>query len=289
MKKIPCDESTRASESWCAVAEPTRWFARPVRRPQARVRLLCFPHAGGSAQAFFEWPSGLPPEVDVWALSLPGRAERYAEPCLTSCASLVEVLASVTAPHLSLPYAFFGHSMGALLAFELARELRRRVLPAPAHLIVCGFVAPHLTNPEDFADYRLRETALIDRLRELGGTPPEVLANRELMAKCLPTVRADLAVCGSYSYRHEPPLSCPITAFGGREDAGVPLTALNAWSCHTSDQFRCRVFAGGHFFVESARPSLLQEIVAILRPLGVAFRGRKHDKSSIDYYNIFKG
>jgi medium-chain acyl-[acyl-carrier-protein] hydrolase len=172
-----------------------------------------------------------------------------------------------------MPFALFGHSMGSLVAYELARVLRRTGLPTPAHLFVSGRRAPQmLREPQTFHD--LPDARFIERLRELSGTPEEVLQHPELIAFVLPTLKADFAVCETYMYRPEPALECPISAFGGLTDADVSRDELAAWAQLTRGPFRMEFFPGGHFFLHDSRPGLLAAITADLRNTLTAARGR---------------
>jgi surfactin synthase thioesterase subunit len=179
---------------------------------------------------------------------------------LPALAPIVSSFAEAVAPLMDVPYVLFGHSMGALVGFELARDLRRRGLPEPMHVIVSGFRAPHLPRrtPEL---HRLPDSALVTELRRLGGTPPEVLAHEELLALVLPALRADLAACETYVYVDKPPLSCPLIAWGGRLDPDLEEDELRSWSRHTTGRFEMRLWSGGHSYPITA-PAALAEAVA---------------------------
>jgi medium-chain acyl-[acyl-carrier-protein] hydrolase len=235
-----------------------------LRRLEApRLRLFCLPYAGAGASAFRAWPGDLPEDVEVYALEPPGRERRVAEPPLAALAPLVASFADAVSPLLDLQYALFGHSMGALTAFELTRELRRRGLPEPTHLVVSGFRAPHLPHraPEL---YRLPEDALVAELRRLDGTPAEVLAHEELLALVLPALRADLTACETYVYTDAPPLTCSLSAWGGRLDADLAEDELSAWSCHTSGSFDVHLLDGGHSYPITARTAVTAKLAEML-------------------------
>jgi medium-chain acyl-[acyl-carrier-protein] hydrolase len=161
------------------------------------------------------------------------------------------------------PFGIFGHSMGALVGFELARAFRRAAGLQPAHLFVSGYGAPDLTL-ERMLDHRLPTTELVRGLHHLGGTPVEVLRNRELMDAFLPVIRADLAVCGTYEYQSEPPLTCPLTVLSGRDDPFVTSHQLAGWSRQTTGTFSLRTFRGGHFFVRESERAVLRTIQRML-------------------------
>jgi surfactin synthase thioesterase subunit/glycosyltransferase involved in cell wall biosynthesis len=211
------------------------------------LRLFCFPHAGGGAPAFYGWADRLPPSVAV----LPARSPRR-----DRMADLVEALGDAMHAYVDEPFAFFGHSMGAVVAFELARLLRRRDQPLPRVMLVSGARAPqfrrnHVPPPEPAA------SEFIDELRRLEGMPPQVLDNPALLRMVLPALRADAALYRNYIYAVEPPLDCPIRAYGGTEDPNVRREHLEAWALETTSSFGLRMFPGGHFFPQSAREDLL--------------------------------
>jgi surfactin synthase thioesterase subunit len=237
------------------------WFAvyRPVRSPA--LRLFCFPFAGSGALVYRDWPKHLPPEIEVCAVQLPGREGRFKERPYTHLSGLVQDLAGMFAPHSQLPYAFFGHSMGSLVAFELAREMRRRGLPGPELLMVSGHRAPQRPDPEP-PIHGLPEHEFLDEIRQLNGTPEAVLKNPELLQLVIPVLRADFEVCETYAYEEETPLACPIVAFGGTEDADVPQEDVAAWSHQTTGPFTLRMFPGGHFYFLDQPAALMRHVVA---------------------------
>jgi medium-chain acyl-[acyl-carrier-protein] hydrolase len=236
----------------------TPWLASRKLNPSAGVRLFCFPYAGGGDSIFRAWQKGLPEEIEVCPVQLPGRGTRISEPPFIELSPLVRAASQALAPHLDKPFAFFGHSMGALVGFELARHLRRGGGPQPVHLFVSGRCSPQtLKEPlaGDLPDSEFREM-----LRRYNGTPAEVLENPELMELLLPVVRADFAVCRSYLYTSEPPFSFPVTAFGGLEDPGVSRECIEGWREHTTGPFVLRMLPGGHFFLNTPMRPLLEAI-----------------------------
>lgn len=237
------------------------WIVRSHPRGRPRLRLFCLPYAGGAASAYRTWPQALPADVDVCAVQLPGRAGRFREPAFTRVGDLAPALAEALRPLLDVPFAVFGHSMGALVAFELARELRRRALPAPARLIVSGREAPHRPDPDPPIRDLPDASFLGEVQRRYDAIPAEVLAEPELMQLLLPVIRADFTLIETYGYRAAEPLACPITCFGGTEDDRVGREDLEAWAEQTRGAFNLRIFAGGHFFVDSARDDVLRAIV----------------------------
>ena len=190
------------------------------------------------------------------AVQLPGRETRFRELAFVRLEELVREAATALAPLLDRPVALFGYSMGALAAFELAREWRRRGLPAPALLCAAAHAAPH-RPPRGRALHALPDAEFRAELRRLEGTPTEILDNDELLQAFLPTLRADFAVCENYVCRDEPPLDVPIAVCGGWHDARAGFDDLNAWRIHTDREFSIRLFPGGHFFLNSQRGELL--------------------------------
>jgi len=248
-----------------AAREASPWF--PFVRPtlRAHARLFCFPYAGGSAAVYRALSESVPPGVEVCPIELPGRATRSREQPFTHASLLAVGIAHAMRPLLDLPYAMFGYSLGALVAFEVARQLRREQRPLPAHLFVAARHAPDLPSPQP-TRYLRTDAELIEELRRLGGTPQEVLENEDLLRFLLPCLRADFTVDDTYVYREEPPLPCPLTALGGMEDQGVPRDSLEAWREHVSGACRAYLYPGGHFFLHHTAPQIADVIGAALRP-----------------------
>ncbi|GCE28517.1 hypothetical protein KDA_40010 [Dictyobacter alpinus] len=238
------------------------WFPFTVNQTQGRLRLFCFPYAGGGASIFRTWSNQLSPEIEVWPVQLPGRETRLLEPGIAQIEDLVPLIAEALLPHLDKPYAFFGHSMGALVCFELLRQLRRsRGVALPLRLIVSGRRAPHRpdTGPQT---YNLSDDEFIAELRRLKGTPEEVLQNTDLLQIVLPTLRADFTLCETYTYRPKEPLTCPITAIGGLEDSEVSRADLAAWNeLTTAKDYKMRLLPGDHFFLHQQQAMLLRVIM----------------------------
>lgn len=247
-----------------ATSDPPRpWTKFAHRVPTARVRLLCFPFAGGGASTYRAWPDALSPEVEVWPVQLPGRENRLAEPAARDLRALAGTLVGVFRPHLAVPYALFGHSMGAMIAFELVRQLRAQGMPEPAHLFVSAHAAPHLGDRAPVHD--LPTLVFLDVLRAYNGTSQSVLDHPELLELLLPNLRADFALFETYRYREEPPLQCPMSVFGGVDDSSVPVGRLQPWKRHTTGPFRLRLLPGNHFFLQSACASVTRAILEDLR------------------------
>lgn len=239
------------------------WVRINCPRPAARLRLICLPPAGGAASRYRGWPALLPDEVEVVSVQLPGRENRLNEPPIGSMDQLVSGLAGGLAGDLTRgPFAVFGHSMGALIAFELIRRLRRDGV-APVHLFASGCRAPHL--PSRSSDWHtLPDEEFIGKIRALGGIPPELLAERPFLDTMLPALRSDCTLSETYVCRPEPALSCPVSAFGGLRDEEVYPEDVQAWSGHTTAPFRAHLLPGDHFFINSALADVLELIVSAL-------------------------
>jgi medium-chain acyl-[acyl-carrier-protein] hydrolase len=243
-----------------------RWVVRPRPRPRARLRLFCFPYAGGGASIYRSWPDELPEQIEVCAVQLPGREARMHEQPFDRLPPLIEALAQALEPRLSPPFAFFGHSMGALISFELARRLRALGRPGPAHLFVSGRIAPQVPRRRPPV-HALPEPEFVEQVQRLNGTPDAVLHHKELRELVVPRLRADFAINETYSYSAEPPLACPISAFGGLEDDRAPEEELAAWQLQTRGAWALRMFPGDHFFIRGAQAALLQALSLDLRRL----------------------
>ena len=237
------------------------WIKRTGQDPETCFRLFCFPYAGGGASIYHDWPERLPSDIEVCAIQLPGRENRFGEPPFANLSSLVDALADVLYPNLDFPFAFFGHSLGSLISFELTRRLRRQKAPCPLQLFVSGCRAPQLPNP-DPPIHQLPDAEFIEELRCLNGTPKAVLDNPELMELLLPLLRSDIGIYETYVYDHEAPLDCPIFAFGGLEDKEVSREELAAWHDQTRSRFNIQMFPGDHFFLNGKESNGLLEVIS---------------------------
>lgn len=257
-------------------ASINQWVSFPHLRPQAQLRLFCFPYAGGNSLIYRKWPEALPITVEVCSVELPGRGNRLRDPPFNRIMPLVRALATELSPYLDKPFAFFGHSMGALISFELARQLRREQRQLPAHLFVSGHSAPQVKDAEP-RTFDLPQAQFIEELSNLNGTPREVFEQPELMNMLIPLLRADFAVSQAYEYVGERPLDCPLSAFGGLQDVFVPREQLTAWRTQTTTAFNLLMFPGDHFFLQTAQASLLQAISLELERLLI--RTKAHSES----------
>ena len=232
----------------------------PKPNPQSRMRLFCFPYAGSTAAVFRSWAQSLPAEIELCAVQYPGRGSRLAEPLGEAVVEVMNEIYPDLQPFLTKPFAFFGHSMGALISYEFARRLQREQQQGPFQLFVSGCSAPHVRMFDEIT-YNLPEPEFLAELRRLQGTPEEVLDNAELMQLMMPIIRADFKASQTYTYDPGPPLECPIRAFGGLKDEMVPREEVEAWSEHTAGSFRAQMLPGDHFFLNTSQ-SLLTRIIA---------------------------
>ena len=242
---------------------PAKWLLRFPAAPHPRVRLICLPPAGGGTTTFRDWRQELDASVELVLVQLPGRETRLDEPPIRDREALVERLGRLLLPELGRPFALFGHSFGALLAFELVRLLRRRGWGKPAHLFFSARRAPQVRrNGSPLA--HLPDKRLLDAVqRRYGGIPPEIAREPEWVSMILPALRADIAIDESYRYADEPPFDCPVTVFGGSKDSTLPRTALEAWRIHAAQRFTVREFPGDHFFLRSGQShQLLVQAIA---------------------------
>lgn len=242
------------------------WFLVPVPRPAARLRLLCWPYAGGRGALFRSWTAALPEDVELWAVQLPGRVPRLREPALVDARALVAQVGAALLPHLDRPFALFGHSMGALLAYETGLWLERVGHP-PVHVLVSAHRAPHLPLGNE-PIHGLDDAAFVTRLAELGGTPPEILAHRELMDLMLPSLRADIELVETYRHAGDGPTSARLTVFGGSHDVQVRPAELAAWQDHARSKLEHVTISGDHFFIHSAEQELLGHVSRVLATHG---------------------
>ncbi|HKD77245.1 MAG TPA: thioesterase domain-containing protein [Ktedonobacterales bacterium] len=235
------------------------WFVPSRARSHPRARLFCFPYAGGGASLFRSWADLLPEDIEVCPVQLPGRENRFGEPCFSQLAPLIEAMGTALWPTFDMPFAFFGHSMGALIGFELARWLRRRGGLMPLHLFVSAHRAPQLPYPHAHV-HHLPDAEFMNVVRHLKGVPDTVREHADLLELMVPQLRADFSIVETYQYVAEDPLASPITAFGGLADAGVSQDDLAAWREQTQSTFTLRMLPGDHFFMSREQVPLLRAI-----------------------------
>lgn len=247
--------------------DPDLWIRRYQPSAVGSPRLICFPHAGGSASAFVKLAALLAPDVEVLAVQYPGRQDRRNEPCAGTVEDLAASIAATSDAWSTGTYAFFGHSMGAVVAYEVARRLSRDDRPGPVRMFASGRRAPSRLRPETV--HQRDDAGLLAEMRLLGGTDERLLADPEILALALGPTRSDYRAIETY--RNEPgfSLSCPVTVLAGTDDPHTTLDEASAWSEHTAADCEVRVFTGGHFFVDERRTEVADAIrTALGRPDG---------------------
>lgn len=243
---------------------PSPWIARMPGPDDAAatVRLLCFPYAGGAAHVYADWRQAIPQQALMQVVQYPGRGARFREAPLRRIDEMaLGVMQALQHDADPRPLVFFGHSMGALVAFETTRLMRRAGMRLPVRLLLSGYTAPNHRTPRP-PMHALSDADFRARLREYEGTPVEVLEHPELLDLLLPMVRADFAAVETYVHQPEGELPCPITAFGGREDDMIPESAIAGWADHTRGGFSMHMHDGGHFFIHTARDAVLAQVAA---------------------------
>jgi medium-chain acyl-[acyl-carrier-protein] hydrolase len=242
---------------------PDPWLPLRAPRPQARLRLFCFPYAGRGASIYREWEQKTPSDIELCAVQLPGREGRLAEPRPASMEALVCTTAQALEPYLDLPFAVFGHSLGAAVAFEVARQLHQRRGVTPRHVFVSGRSGPH-QRPWAADLHALPDVELIRRVQTLQGIPEEVMARPDVMATLMPLLRDDLRLAETYRASPGPTLECPVTAFGGVQDPLATEAGLDSWRTTTLGPFTIRLFPGGHFYLHEDVDQLIGAIATAL-------------------------
>jgi surfactin synthase thioesterase subunit len=242
-----------------AASSTDRWLERMRGRAAPRFRLFCFPYAGGGAAIFRNWARDLALDVEVCAVRLPGREQRYSEPAFRRADQVVDSLTPILAGLLDLPFAIFGHSMGAILAYEVARAIKAAAGLEPLALFASARRAPN-SPPRGRNRHDLPRDELIAELKAFNGTPAEVFQSDELLELVLPMLRNDLELVESYTTGPGTRLTCPVIAIGGSKDPDVSPEELAGWETATAGPFRSLVLDGDHFFINSARTSLLQAV-----------------------------
>lgn len=242
-------------------ADAGRWFLTRGVNPRARLNLFCFPYAGGGAQVFRNWQAAFDAATGVQVLPVqyPGRGVRLREQPYTDWRPLVEAMAEAVLPLAEVPFALFGHSMGATLAFELARLLRDRHGLEPRRLFAAGRRAPQ-TPETDAPTHGLPDDEFREELRRLNGTPAELLEHPELMELMLPVIRADFTLTQTYRYEPGRPLACPFSVYGGLRDGDVTRGHLEGWREHTTGPCSLRMFDGDHFFLLTSEARILAAV-----------------------------
>lgn len=237
----------------------SNWITIPKPNARAKIRLFCFPYSGAGASIYYPWVEVLPPAIEICPVQLPGRGSRISEKPYTSLDDLIPEMERSLKPYFDKPFAFFGHSMGALIGFELSGLIQENGDDMPVILFVSGHNAPHLPDKTE-PIHDLPEHEFVAQIKSMNGTPDELLEDPELRDLLLPILRADFSVCETYTYRDKTPLDCSICACGGLGDPYVDRDGLKAWSNHTGKEFSLRLFPGNHFYLNDVRIYLLQAI-----------------------------
>lgn len=255
-----------------AVAAPNRgkenpWIVRPRSSTAPRLRLFCFPYAGGGPSAFRRWIAHFPQDVECCLVQLPGKESRVLEPPVRRMEGLVDAIHSAIEPLLDRPFAFFGHSMGGKVSFELARKLRREGGPRPLKLFISATRAPSVPDPDPPVGHLPDHDFVAEIQVRYDAIPKDVLENPELLELVLPGLRADFEVMETHVSSEEPPLDVPITCIGGREDHRVGDAGLAAWAEETGADFELRMFQGDHFYIQGNEAEFLPYIRSELEKL----------------------
>ncbi|WP_327356202.1 thioesterase II family protein [Streptomyces sp. NBC_01304] len=233
----------------------------PPEKPS--LRLFCIPYAGGSSYVYRGWQRAFPAGIDVCPIELPGRGTRIRDPLPTDLDALVDDILATMDDRLDGPFALFGHSFGAALAFEAATRLEATGRP-PAHLAVAAYRAPS-SAPVTDSDARLPDAQFREVLRKMGGTPAELLDDDAFMEMAMPVIRADMLLADAYGDRTPPPLSCPVSTHGGADD-WFTQADLKAWSRHAGGRFAMHEYPGGHFFLQTHEAELQRALRSELHP-----------------------
>ncbi len=239
------------------------WLKFPRSNPKASLRLFCLPFAGGGPSTFQSWPKLLPEHVEVVAYAFPGRESRIKEALIDNFDVLLDHLVNATIPYLDKPFAFFAHSMGAFIGYELVKALERKGFNT-RYLFVSGSRAPHVSE-EEHKLCALPDDELIEQLSTRYNAIPEIFLNdKQFMALLLPILRADIGLIETYVYQESEGLHCPIFAFGSLEDPETTDENVEGWRKHTHASFSTQMFPGGHFYINTHQELLLSMLSGIL-------------------------
>ena len=242
--------------------ERTQSFFLKEPNSNDKIRIFCFPYAGGGASAYRNWGTYLPNYVGVYPIQIPGRENRITEKALTDMCKLTDKIVSAIHPYLDTPYLVFGHSLGAKISYEVCNELREKQDNAPCHLIVSGSRAPHIPEPEPL--HHLQDVDFIEAMKRYSGMSKECLENRDLLNLFLPIFRADFILDETYCFTKYEKFDFPITALYGDQDQDSEIDTVEAWSEYTNTSFNKKVFHGEHFFIKTSEKEVLAYIKDIV-------------------------
>lgn len=246
------------------MSKADHWFVTFNKQKSPILRLFCFHYAGGSASIFRQWSKDIIKEVEVVAIQLPGREERFDEPQLSNICEVIDNLCLNFADYTNKPFIFFGHSIGAMIAFEFTRALRKHSMLQPKHLIISGAKAPQVPITKS-PIHSLPTVKFIEELKKYNGTPDHIINDEEMMSIFIPTLRADFCVAETYKYIGEEPFNHPITAFGGLNDDTFDSQNLQKWQTQTTSSFESYFFPGDHFFINSSYDKVIKIVNFILQ------------------------
>ncbi|GAA1918673.1 alpha/beta fold hydrolase [Streptomyces durmitorensis] len=237
--------------------------------PDASVRLVCLPHAGGAASFYVPVAQALAPRVEVLSVQYPGRHERHGDPLVADIATLADKIADALMPYTDRPYALFGHSMGAIVGFEVARRMEDAGR-GPVELFASASRAPSVERRGEMW-HRAPDAEFVARVQSMGGAGSELLDDPDIRNMLLPALRNDYRAIEQYEYRAQPPLACPLTAFAGADDPRVDVDQVRSWAHHTTGPFTAEVHPGGHFYLADRREAVLDTVTGhlqdrVLRP-----------------------
>ncbi|HBM16657.1 MAG TPA: putative thioesterase [Lentisphaeria bacterium] len=261
-----------------------KWFKNIKRVDNCKLRMFCFPHAGGAAQIFNKWECYLPDDVELYAVQLPGRADRINEPLCSNFDIIINNLTESIFPLLNPPFIFIGHSFGGAIAFEIAKKLRRLNIKLPERLFIIGREGPSI--PENIPKYNLPDDEFIKYLRSQSGIHEDILEDKDAMHFFLPILRNDIKLADTYYlyYTREAPLSCPINVFYGEKETDLDLNSVGDWKNETINSFNVDQFDGHHFFLHEQTDKVIKKMFSYIN-LEISEYGNKHTSFLTNTFN----
>lgn len=258
--------STRSHPMPISVSTANAWFLRFSRSSTPSLRLFCFPFAGSSASVFRRWIEVLPEQVEVMAVQLPGRENRLREPCMNEMDEILVKLEPEIERVLDLPFVFFGHSLGALVAFEVLRRLEARGQHRAELFFASGGLAPHTCTVRD-EPLRLTSEEILEDLRRISSAHRALLDDPEVLSLMLPMLQADFEMYANYRYRENAPIHTPIVAIRGAADTYITQDSQLEWERHTAARFAFHTIPGSHLFMLDSPEALLSLVNGYLAPI----------------------